>query len=154
MTGAWFARRPSRIRPRTTNPAKARAPATPPATAAASERELTPGSPRNRGPASDFVGYSDFEDLEVFGGAADGARVQMVEDEPRTRMALLESGGRFPAHVAEDVARTRRLHDRHVGAIDQAVERSGRLGVARVSEDLVAGLDAVAVGTRRAVIEP
>src|SRR6266699_1933007 len=77
----------------------------------------------------------------------------MVEQEPRLRVALLQGAGGFPAHVTENVAGTRRLDDRDVGAVDQRVQRRGRLGVARISENPVAELDPVAVAAGRTVVE-
>src|SRR5205823_14914589 len=47
----------------------------------------------------------------------------MVEDESGLRVPLLERGSRLPAHVAEYIARTRRLDDRPIGA-DEG-QRSG-----------------------------
>src|SRR5689334_1960527 len=68
-------------------------------------------------------------------------------------MALLQGRGRLPAHVTENVARTRRLDDRDVGAVDERVQRCGRLSITRIGEDLVSELDAVAVAACRAMVE-
>src|SRR6266704_867344 len=96
---------------------------------------------------------SDFEHLQVFRRPGHGARVKMVEQEPRLRVALLERGSGFPAHVTENVARPRRLDDRHVGAVDQRVERRSRFSVTGVGEQAIAELDAVAVAAGRTVVE-
>src|SRR5437899_662613 len=77
----------------------------------------------------------------------------MVEQEPRFRVALLQGAGGFPAHVTENVAGTRSLDDRDVGAVDQRVQRRGRLRVTRISEDPIAELDPVAVAAGRTVVE-
>src|SRR5712692_7944296 len=96
---------------------------------------------------------SDVDHLKVGHRIFDGAGIEMVEQEPRLRMPALELTSRFPAHMAEDVAGSRRLDDRHVRPLDQRVQRSGRLGVARIGEDAAIDLDAIAVAAARPVVE-
>src|SRR4051812_18348183 len=122
MTGTRFVTRPSSTSPRTMKPANTRAPAMPPAMAPARARGFNPGS--------------DLDDLEVARRAPDPAGIEVVEDEARIRVPLPEVGGRLPAHVTEHVAWPRGLNDGDVGAVHESVERSRRLGIARVSENL------------------
>src|SRR5438067_2481721 len=77
----------------------------------------------------------------------------MVEDESGLRVPLLERGSRLPAHVAEYIARTRRLDDRHIGAVHQPLERGRRLGVTGVGEDLAADMEPVAVAAGGTVVQ-
>ena len=78
----------------------------------------------------------------------------MIEEEARRRVALLQRRGGLPAHVAEHVAGPGRLDDRHVGAVDEPVERRRRLGVAAVREHLAVDVEPVAVRSRSSVVEP
>src|SRR5258708_39401864 len=68
-------------------------------------------------------------------------------------MTLLQGFSRFPAHVAEDVSRPGRLDDGDIGSLDERVQRSRRLGVSRVGDELAFDPDAVAVGAARPVVE-
>jgi hypothetical protein len=96
---------------------------------------------------------SDFDHLKVGHRPLDGSGIEMVEQESRLRVSGLQFGGGFPAHVAENVTRARGFHDRDVSAINQLIEGSCRLGVARVGQDLAINTDAVARGAAGAVVQ-
>src|SRR5438874_181130 len=68
-------------------------------------------------------------------------------------MALAQPCRRLPARVAEHVPWAGGLDDGDVGVLDQLVERCGRLGVARIGEDLAVEVDAVPIAAHRAVVE-
>src|ERR1700694_753542 len=77
----------------------------------------------------------------------------MVEQETCLRMAPLQVGGSFPAHVAENVPWASCFDDGDVGAVHQLVERACRFGVSRVGENPVVDPYAVAIGAAGAVVE-